>query len=273
MNRSAFILCQLTICNLILGAMTMSFPEGVFAKTFKLKGPQEYFINEKDQQLLAAAMGGDLTKAQQLVTQGANPNEEGPPSNKYNRLRLLHYAIAANNQRAVKILMMVGADPELVAIGYGGAFDFAMTLDDAKMLSFMFDLRPIMSLKKDSVDDLLAEAVIKKRQRCLELFIQRGAPIDQQDSAGYTIMMRAIDTHNYELAEWLILKGASVYIVAKSGMTPAYSIEYDLRKYKPGSPPYKKVQHLMKLMEERGAKFPATNPVDIREGRAKPPMP
>jgi ankyrin repeat protein len=266
-NGNASGIWKICFFALSVGLLVM-IASNVFAKTFKLKAPNQYFANEKTQFLLAAALGGNLAEAQRQVTGGANPNEEGPQSNKYNRLRLLHYAIAARNQRAVDVLLKVGADPELIALGYGTAFDFAMTLDDIEMLSFMFDIRAVSTLSYDTVKTLILEAVSTNRPRCLELIIKRGVPVDLPDSAGYTAMMRAIDAQDYEMAEWLLLQGASVHIVAKSGMTPAYSIEYDLRKYKIDSPSYKKVQHLMKLMQERGAKFPATAPAEMREKRA-----
>jgi len=102
------------------------------------------------------------------------------------------------------------------------------------------------------------------RPRCLELLLKRGAPIDYPDDAGYTIFMRAMDAQDYELAEWLLLKGASVQVVAGGGMTPAYSVQYDLQKFKPGSPTHNKVLHLKKLMEGRGAVFPALSPAEVR---------
>jgi uncharacterized protein len=257
---------------LFVGVLVMLACE-VSAKTFKLKPSSQYFPDEKTQLLMAAAMGGKLVEAQRLVAEGANPNVEGPQSNKYNRLRLLHYAIAARNKQAVDVLLKIGADPELIALGFGTAFDFAMTLDDVEMLSFLFDIRAISTLSYDTVKTLILEAVSTNRPRCLELIIKRGVPVDLPDSAGYTAMMRAIDAQDYEMAEWLLLQGASVQIVAKSGMTPAYSIEYGFRKYKIDSPSYKKVQHLMKLMQERGAKFPATAPAEMREKRANAQAP
>lgn len=83
-------------------------------------------------------------------------------------------------------------------------------------------------------------------------------------------MMRAMDANDYDMAEWLLLQGASVHTEAISGMTPAYSVQYDLKKYKPGSPPYQKALHLKELMQARGAVFPAQTPDQVRAKRAKP---
>jgi uncharacterized protein len=239
------------------------------APVFKLKTPKDYFSDQKTLALLTAALVGDLAKAKQLVAEGANPNDEGPRSNPYNRIRLLHFAIAAKNPRALHVLMAVGADPELSAQGFGGAFDFAMTLKDMEMLSLLLELRPIYTLSKDTIEDLLFESVTDNCPSCLEVILKRGAPIDMPDGAGYTIMMAAIDTQDFDLAEWLLLKGASVHVVANGGMTPAYSIQYDLQKFRPGTPTHNKVLHLKKLMEERGAIFPAPSPAEVKAKRAK----
>jgi ankyrin repeat protein len=237
--------------------------------SFKLKGPSEYFTDKNTLGLLSAAISGDLPKAKQLVAQGADPNDEGPKNNPHNRLRLLHYAIAADNAEAVKVLVAVGADPELDTEGFGPGFVFAMTLKRIEMLSLLLDLKPMARLAKDTIQSLLFGSVRQPCPPCLELFLQRGAPIDFQDGAGYTILMRAIDAQDYDLAQWIVLQGASVKIEATSGMTPAYSVQYDLQKFTPGSPTYEKVLRLKALMEARGAVFPAPSPKEVRERRAK----
>jgi uncharacterized protein len=259
------------LCKIIvtIGLLIMISATASGAPIFKLKAPNEYFDDQKTLTLLTAALAGDLAKAKQLVSEGANPNDEGPRSNPYNRLRLLHYTIAAKNQGAVRVLMAVGADPELSVRGFGGALDFATTLQDTEMLSLLLDLRPLRMLTKDTVEELLFESITDNCPKCLELFLKQGAPVDLQDSAGYTVMMAAMDVQDYDMAEWLLREGASVNVETVSGGTPANLVEFHLQKFKPGSPPYNKVLHLKKMMEERGAIFPARSPAEIRAMRAK----
>jgi len=214
-----------------IGLMLMMTGTSGAAPVFKLKAPAEYFSDAKTLALLNAALAGDLARARQLVAEGANPNDEGPKDNSYNRIRLLHYAIAANSGQAVRVLVAVGADPEMDTLGGGGpAMLFAITLDKLDMLSLLLDLRPISILSRRTLEDLLFRSVALPRPRCLELRFTRGAPIDFPDQSGYTILMRAMDAQDYDLAEWILLQGASVKIVAKGGMTPAYSVQYDLNK-------------------------------------------
>lgn len=236
---------------------------------FRLKPVTEYFDDEKTVSLVLASMTGDIDKARWLVAEGANPNDEGPKSNDYNRLRTLHYAIAANNKTAVKTLMDVGADPELDVAGFGEPFLFAITLKNADMLSFLLDLRPANTLSKETIYDLLFRPVTDNCRSCLDVVLKSGVRVDTPDDAGYTVMMRAMDCQDYDLAEWLLLQGASVDIEAGGGVTPAYSVEFHLQKFEPGSPTYQKVLHLKELMQARGAVFPAQTPEQVRAKRAR----
>ena len=167
------------------------------------------------------------------------------------------------------MLINVGADPELSAQGFGRSFLFAMTLENLEIISLLFDLRPINTLSRDTIDYFLFEAVRQPCQKCLELALDCGAPIDFRDESGYTTMMRAMDAQDYDLAEWLLVRGASVQVEAGSGMTPAYSAEFHLNKFIPGSPTYNKVLRLKKMMEDHGAVFPATSPAELRSKREK----
>lgn len=244
-------------------------PNSSAARSFRLQAPKYYFHDASTQALLAAAMSGDSIKAMRLVAEGANPNDEGPLENDYNRLRPLHYALAANSPEAVKILIAVGADPQLSVIGYGEAFLFVMTLENINLMSLLLDLRPIDKFYGDTLKVMMFEAVTQPCKACLDLLLTRGAPIDLRDGAGYTVFMAAMDTQDYDLAEWLLSRGASVEVETGAGVTPAYSVEFHLNKFKPGSPTYKKVLHLKEMMQERGAVFPALTPEEVRARREK----
>lgn len=237
-------------------------------KKFYLKSPTAYFKNKQSLALLQAAMAGDLAKAKVLVAAGANSNDEGPTDDaNANRLRLLHYAIASNNKDAVRILVRLGADPELVAQHSGRAFLFAVTLNNVEMLALLLDLRPIKSLSDETLRVLLFESAVHRRSNCLTLLLDRGAPIDFLSSAKETILMDAMDAQNFELAEQLIQRGASVKIDTPSGVTPAYQAQYMLSRYTPGSATFLALQRIKNLMVERGEIFPALDPKEVRERR------
>lgn len=238
------------------------------APAFELKKPHSYFSDEKVLALLDATISGDSSKARQLVREGANPNAEGPSSS-VSRIRLLHYAIAAGNSGAADMLMTLGADSTLDTKGAGSAAIFAITLDDVDMLVHILQARPYSSITRETAKSMLFQTVYLPRPRCLKVLLKHGFPIDFKNDAGYTILMAAIDVQDYDLAEALLNQGASVKIDTPSGMTPAYSVQFNLSKYVAGSSTHTKLIRLKTLMEQKGAVFPAMSPKEVRTLRGQ----
>ncbi len=252
--------------SLITGMITMN--PATAAPVFKLKPAGEYFHDPQTLALLDAALAGDLKRAQSLVAAGANPQAEGPRQAD-ERIDLLDYAIAAGKPQAIRVLVAVGADPERIHQGPGSAFLFAMKLERLDLLALLLDLRPVATLSKDTLEYALFGAVRQPCRPCLELLLKRGVPIDLPDGAGYTILLSTMSMQDYELAEWILLQGASVKIDTPSGVTPANAVEFYLKKFRPGTPTHEQVLRLKALMQARGAVFPAPTPQEIRERRAK----
>ncbi|MBA4178146.1 MAG: hypothetical protein C0505_16555 [Leptothrix sp. (in: Bacteria)] len=247
--------------------MLMTATNASAAPAFELKPATAYFKESSALALLAAAQRGDAAQARQLVAAGADPNAEGPPDNPYNRLRLLHYAIAAQDAKALRVLVEVGADPELSVVGFGRALMFAVTLDRLDMMATLLELRPVAKLGKETLESLMFGAVSLPRPQALDLLLQRGAPIDLPDAAGYTIFMRAMGAQDYDLAAKLLQRGASLKVESTSGATPASSVQFHLQKFKPGSPSHEKVARLKAMMEARGVVFPVPTPQQVRDAR------
>lgn len=247
--------------------MAMPLPPATPAPKFKLDAPAAYFEDAPSRALLSAALAGDVAQAKAAVAAGVSPDAEGPKANPYNHLRLLHYAIAADSAPAIRTLLAVGANPELDTQGSAGLpLLFAETLDKPELLSLMLDLRPVDTLAPRTRKLLLFHAVAEGRPGCLAVVLKHGVPIDFPDDAGNTVLMSAIDTQDYDLAAWLIEQGASVTVVAHD-RTVAWSLEFHLAKYAPGSPSYRKVLALKQMAEQRGAQFPARSPKQRREER------
>ncbi len=247
--------------------MALPLPPSLPAPKFKLATPAAYFDDAPTQSLLAAALAGDLARAKDLVARGASPDAEGPKDNPYNHMRLLHYAIAAESVSGIRTLLAVGANPEVDTQGSAGLpLLLAETLDKPELLSLMLDLRPVDTLAPRTKKLLMFHAVAEGRPRCLAVVMAHGVPIDYPDDAGNTVLMSAIDTQDYDLAAWLMEQGASVTVVAHD-RTIAWSLEFHLAKYKPGSPTYEKVLMLRQMAEQHGAQFPAKSPKQRREER------
>ena len=248
-------------------AMALPMPPSTPAPKFKLEAASVYFNDALTRTLLDAALAGDLATAKGAIERGASPDAEGPKDNPYNHLRLLHYAVAAGSVPAIRTLLAVGANPEIDTLGSAGLpLLFAETLDKPDLLSLMLDLRPVDTLLPRTRKLLMFHAVSEGRPQCLAVVIRHGVPIDYPDDAGNTVLMSAIDAQDYDLAAWLMEQGASVTFVAHD-RTIAWSLEFHLAKYAPGTPSYQKVLALKQMAAQRGAQFPARSPKQRRDER------
>lgn len=229
----------------------------------RLDRPEAYFQNPNTVAMLKAAMLGDAAQAHKWKMAGGDPNEEGPLTAK-RRLRLLHYGLAARSDSAIKILLDLGADPELDAAQNSNAFIFAMYLNDPVPLGYLLDNRSITSIPYDILVDIVKLSINMRFVKSLELLLNRGLPVDFEDPVGYTLFLEALIRTDVELAEMLLKRGASMKVSTGAGVTPAYSLEQRLKEARPGSEMELKLMHLKNLMQERGAVFPAKTPAQIR---------
>jgi ankyrin repeat protein len=232
--------------------------EGIDMLKYSLKQPAQYFADPMSRALINAAIADNLEESYRLVYAGANPNDEGPkaPLNA-NKLRLLHYAIAANSSPAVSVLIKVGANPNLIAQHNGSAVDFCILLENERMLDFLLDLYPISKLSSNTVSNSMFEAVLHGNRPSVEALLRRGVPVDIKDSAGYTPLMRAISAEKFEIVELLLEHDASVHVNPPSGVTPVRQIVRMSNRYKVGSDTWIQIQHIIELMRRKGAVFPS----------------
>jgi ankyrin repeat protein len=252
---------------LAMGWMLMTTGNLGAAPAFKLKPAAGYFSSPQTLALLAAAQAGNAARVRQLVAEGADPNDEGPAAQP-NRIRLLHYAVAADDAHAVRLLVTAGADPERDAPGFGNAFLFAQFLDKLQMLGLLLELKPPGRLAQQTQQRLLFRAVELPRPRALLLLVQAGIPIDLADEAGNTAFLQALSARDYEMAEWLLQQGAaSVREPTPADFTPANMVQFQLGRVQPGSPSHARLARMQALMQSKGAVFPAPTPQQVREAR------
>jgi uncharacterized protein len=239
------------------------------APAFKLKDPDAYFAEPAVRALIEAARAGDEARVRRLVAEGADPNQEGPQGQP-NRLRPLHYVVAANDGRAARLLMAVGADPEMDTAGFGSAFIFALVLDNLPMLGMLLELRPPARMATETQRQVLFQSVRLPRPRALALLLQAGIPIDLENGAGNTVFLQALAAQDFEMAEWLLQQGAAVVREpTPAGLTPANAVQFHLGRVRPGSPGQARLLRMQAQMQAKGAVFPAPTPEQVRASRGK----
>ncbi|PWC34657.1 hypothetical protein TSO352_24790 [Azospirillum sp. TSO35-2] len=234
-----------------------------------VKPTAHYFTDAATRALVDAALAGDLARAKQAMAAGGDPNARGAvPPGSPTGFSPLHYALAVDNEPAVRILVALGADPEREAGDMGMPLLFAITRNDPKQLALLLDLKPVDRLAERTQQHLLFESARRNAPGCLELLVQRGVPVDVKDSVGYTLLLRSIDMGDLDLTLWLLQRGAAAEFHTPNGMSPAYSIEFELNN-KGGSPERRaKLIEIMRVMKERGAVFPAVDPKEYRAAKA-----
>ena len=156
----------------------------VDARAPKLVAPERFFEPEATF-LLRAALAGDEFEVRRLVQAGVNPNSQGPKSNSKNtpQLTLLNYAVAQGNERALALLIAVGANPLFKPRdGDGNSFSFAVVRHDTKMLDALYRLWPMSRIPAEVQSDNAFATLTFSCKACLEVMFRHGLPPGIQDS-------------------------------------------------------------------------------------------
>lgn len=232
---------------------------------YKLQKPEYHFSDPAVQSLVKAALAGDKETALKLVADGVDPNAQGTtePGSNFG-FSPLHYAIAAGSSQGIRLLVELGANPELKAKNMGMPLLFAIILNNVDILSLLLDLKPVDKLSPTTQQHLLFESARRDAPACLELLLQRGVPLDIKDSAGYNLFLRALDMQYFDLALWLLKRGSAIDFLAGGDLSPAYSVQFDLERMKEGSLKKQLLLEIKQLMQTKGAVFPAESPDQIR---------
>ncbi len=230
---------------------------------FRLKSAEEYFSDQGVLSLLAAAKKGDVDKAKKIVSDGVNPNTDGS-KDRPNRINLLQFAIASKDETALDTLLTAGADPQMVAKGFGSAFSFAVLLNETKALKQLLKHLPLAKMSSRTIDTVLFGAASKRRYECLEILLAAGASVDLRDSVGVSLLMDSIAGDDAETALWLLGKGASLDFATETGMTAQNLLQDTIEQYSEGSEMSKKLLKVKSEMISRGAKFPVLSREEVR---------
>jgi hypothetical protein len=258
-----------------MGAARADVPN---ARAPQLARPEAFFQGQA-LALLQAALTGDATQARQLVAQGVDPNSHGPAATSKNvpQLTLLNYATGVQNERAMAILLSVGADPLLKPReGDGDAFLFAVVRNDAKMLDVLYRLFPLSRVPAQRQAEDAFAALGFNANTCLQVMFNHGLPPGVRDSRGDDLFMEALDREDFDTAEWLLV---SIGVPLdgppdRGGNTPANQVQRALGEvFRPGSPSYLRYAKFKSIMERKGIVFPVESSAEYRarmKGRVPP---
>ena len=184
------------------------------------------------------------------------------------QLTLLNYATGVQNERAMAILLAVGADPLLKPReGDGDAFLFAIVRHDAKMLDVLYRLFPLSRVPAERQSEDAFAALRFGANDCVKVMFEHGMPPGIQDSRHYNLFMESLNLEDFDAAEWLLVDINIPLTDARSpgGVTPANMVQRALVEvFRPGSPTYKRYEKFKRIMEQKGIVFPVETVLEYR---------
>ena len=122
------------------------------------------------------------------------------------------------NPDVLRILLRAGKPPEDVL---QSVFYDAVETRDVALLRATLDAGLNPNGLADSVNPVLFLAGSRGWAEGVATLLDAGAAIDQTDSAGYTVLMRAINEGHYDVAALLLARGAAGDRVASDGTSMA----------------------------------------------------
>lgn len=228
-------------------------------KLFMPNHPPEFFFDGLALELARAIDANDADRIRRLS-----------PQVDLNRLHkqdmtFLFYALLSKRHAAVTALIKSGANPKQVDKELGSPLDLAVQASESKSLESILDGGIGPNERNSWGTPLLFTAACLDSEENLRLLVARKADLDATDKdIGRTAVFEAVSKRCYDQAIYLIENGARTDVTTVNGLTLAYSVQWDLERHSAGSPGFEKLARLKRLMEERGIKFPAASPPEVR---------
>ena len=182
-------------------------------------------------------------------------------------MTFLHFAFLKQDVEVMKSLVQSGASPHIDIANIGSVISLAVKAKETKYLRALLEVG-VSPNSTDRWEMPIFFAATTKNDDCktLRIFAEHGADFDLQSSTGRTAVMHAFTSLAYDESEYLIEHGVNLETNMSNGVTLAYLLELELEQQKknPGTAAYKKLVQLQNLMTQRGVRFPATSPEQLR---------
>ena len=165
----------------------------------------------------------DLEVVRQLLSQGADPNNE-LARNQFCQQVPLHYAAQHNHTQAAEVLLNEGrADPNLLTDAHNTALHLAAEQGHEIMTALLLRNKADPMLTTVSHWTALHWSACRGRRKVVELLLQAGAPVDAVTELVETPLHLACANGHEETAVRLLNAGAELRALTGGGMLP-----YDL---------------------------------------------
>jgi ankyrin repeat protein len=196
-------------------AMTYHANDGMMKIGEHYYSASDFFTNAKDRELAIAIKDGDLNKIDKLVREGANVNAIGKQN-----MSILKWAsipvFAGSDTKVFEHLLRLGASPNLMDNEGGSPMMFFGGGKNAHLLELLLKYGGNPNMRNTITRNVLERNVtvlISAAQggylENVKLLLKYGAKIDLPDDQGETPLLWAADTNHFDVAYYLLEKGAN----------------------------------------------------------------
>ncbi len=163
----------------------------------------EVFPSERLRTAAAAAERGDVATLRALQAQGADLNEVVPSD-----VNLLMYELVARNEVAVRALLAVGTDPNVLTKIGTSPMLVGATSPEPRFLVLLLDSGGDPNLKNHRGDPLVHQAISFGQWQNLGILFDRGVPVDVRNKMDQTPAIRLATLNRYDEVSKLLDRGA-----------------------------------------------------------------
>ncbi len=230
-----------------------------------VKAPDHYF-DTPVLDLVRAALRHDpaAVHAATVARPPADPNFVGRE-----RMTPLIYAVLAQNEEAIKILLKAGADATTVVPQTGSAIGIAVRLENTDSLKTLLE-NGVSARALQGKEPLSWDAARVQNQAALEILFGHGLSIDARNGRGETLLIDVLSVNDLETADWLVEKGANVRVLDCFFVSAASFLDEAVKTSAAGNPKLSHFQSLKAKFEARGVHFPAPSSPELKKRTGRP---
>lgn len=217
----------------------------------------DYYGDPRILALIKAAEKNDVEKLNQLVKEGVDPNTFGKE-----HMTPLFWALGHQNKKAMKALLAVGADPNLKDPDGDSPMAMVAGAKDIELIRILLEGGGDPDIKNDVGEPALFIAIGQKRIENVKILIDYGANINATDRSGTTPVMDAAILNQYHIVLFLLERGADHKHLADGDLSLALYVQEGT--VDPQFDAYEIRKKVIKLLEDRGVKFPVTHPSEMQ---------
>lgn len=186
-----------------------------------MTGPDDYFDRPPDKRMARAIADGDVATAEQLIRNG----QVQPLTVGRDQINWLIIAIISQQRGGIEKLLQLGAlGPPRGPIA-GQALYTATIQDDLVWLKQLHAAGADLN-NYGGGDLLLATAMNTQNRATLDFYLAHGADINMPTNVEGSVALTAAIEHHFDLANELLDRGASPWIMDKLGTTLGYAAEH-----------------------------------------------